>query len=117
MVDKSYRDEAITQSPLVKTRVKFRWILPGLYVGALLFYVALLIINIGHMPRGFESLLDLLMAPCYVVDLALPRFKPNVILALIMCIGFGLGTGVLLGAAAALILGKIRRSAKDVSGS
>ena len=107
MVDKSYR-EAIVRSRSVEKRVKFRWILPGLYLGALLFYVALLVINVGHMPRGFEFLLDLLMAPCYVVDLVLPTVNHNVILALIVCISFGLGTYALLGAAIDLILNKMR---------
>ena len=108
MVDKSYR-EAIVRSRSVEKRVKFRWILPGLYLGALLFYVALLVINVGHMPRGFEFLLDLLMAPCYVVELVLPTFNPNVILALIVCIGFGLGTCLFLGIAIDLIVKRIRR--------
>lgn len=94
--------------PIAKRLLRFRWILPGLYLAALLFYFGLMLLNIGHTPAGFEFLLDLLIAPCHIFDLFGSGLKDNVIAALIICIGSGLVTYALFGAAIDLIVGKIK---------
>jgi hypothetical protein len=68
----------------------FRWLLPLIYIAALAVLMIANVSGAGHTPPAFQFLIYVINAPCYVVDLFLPRgWIPNVFLGLIICIVFG----------------------------
>jgi hypothetical protein len=70
----------------MKRVIIFRWLLPVVYLATVLIYLTAMVSGAGHIPHSFERLFDVIAAPCYLVDLILPRGSiHNPVFALTLC--------------------------------
>lgn len=95
----------------LKTRLlRFRWILPGLYVTLVAVYLLALVGGAGHIPHGFDAVFYCIAWPCFLLDMILPKGTVrNPLLSLMICFLVGLTTYFIVGYLVDLALKKFRR--------
>ena len=70
--------------------IRFRWLLPAVYLAAVLVQIVGMVAGAGHTPHALDFIFYVLSWPSYVVDLLLPRAgtrNPLVNLGLFLVIG------------------------------
>jgi len=78
--------------------MRFRWILPGLYVTLVVVYLLALVAGAGHIPHGFDALFYCIAWPCFLLDMILPKGSiHNPLLSMMICFLFGLITYFVVG--------------------
>ena len=91
--------------------IKLRWILPALYLAALLIQLLGLVAGAGHAPRALEPLFWVVAWPSYVLDLILPRFETsNPLAGLLIFLVLGLATYCILGFLIDAVIKKYRQT-------
>ena len=90
--------------------LRFRWIIPALYVTLVAVYLLALVGGAGHIPHGFEVLLNCIAWPCFLLDFVVPKDTfHSPALVLIGCFLFGLITYFIVGFLMDLAFNKFRR--------
>jgi len=70
--------------------IRFRWLLPAVYLAAVLVQILGMVASAGHTPHALDFIFYVLGWPSYVVDLVVPRAgtrHPLVNLGLFLVIG------------------------------
>jgi hypothetical protein len=94
----------------IKRWVKFWWILPGVYLLALLIQLVGLIGGAGHSPRSLEFLFCVVAWPSYLLNLRIGERYP--LLNLVLFLVVGLLTYGLLGFLLDMIIARYRHRRK-----
>jgi hypothetical protein len=100
-------DRPLTKSPRV-----FRWLLPGIYLGAFALLMMGNVLGAGHTPVGLQFLIPVVAAPCYLMEFLLPLI-PNVFLKVIICVIFGTIFFIAAGLLIDLLLNRLRSPKPD----
>jgi hypothetical protein len=77
--------------------MRFRWILPGMYLLAVIVLGVGMVGGAGHTPRSLDFLFYVLIPPCYVLDLFVPRMHAPALLNALLCLIAGFVMYALLG--------------------
>ena len=85
----------------------FRWLLPGIYLGAFALLMMGNFFSAGHTPAGFQFLIPVIAVPCYLIDLPL-RLIPNLFLKLTICFISGTIFSIAAGLLIDLLLTRLR---------
>jgi hypothetical protein len=91
----------------------FWWVMPAVY---LLAWVVLMIGNVvgaGHTPQALGFLVFVVSAPCYVLDLVLPRGLLPLIISLLAYGAFGICFWLVIGLSLDILLKRLRRGRRN----
>jgi hypothetical protein len=92
-----------------KRAILFRWLFPIIYLAMVLLYVAALVSGAGHTPHSLDRVVSVLMAPCYLLDLIMPKgLVQNPFLAISICGIFSFLSYAVVGLLADIALQKYR---------
>jgi glucan phosphoethanolaminetransferase (alkaline phosphatase superfamily) len=93
-----------------KRVILFRWLFPVIYLAMVLLYVSALVSGAGHTPHTFDRLVSVLIAPCYLLDLIMPkRLVQNAFLAISICAIFSFLSYAVVGWLIDIALQRYRR--------
>jgi hypothetical protein len=93
----------------MKRVIIFRWLFPVIYLATLLIYLSVMVSGAGHIPHGLDPLFYVIAAPCYLLDLIMPRaWGQNSLAAILICGVFSFLTYAVVGLLIDLALQKYR---------
>lgn len=95
--------------PQTKGLKVFRWLLPGIYLGAFALLMIGNVLGAGHSPAGLQFLIPVIAAPCYLIEFVFPRIS-NLFLKLIICVIFGTLFFIAIGLVIDLLLSRLRQT-------
>jgi hypothetical protein len=95
--------------PQTKNVRVFRYLLPGIYLGAFALLMLGNVLSAGHSPAGLQFLIPVIAAPCYLIGFVLPWIS-NLFLKLIICVIFGIIFFIAIGLATDLLLSRRRQT-------
>jgi hypothetical protein len=89
--------------------MKFRFLLPAIYLLIVVVLILGLVMGAGHQPRALDFLLYVITPPCYLLELLLPHFGTrSVLINAFLCLATGIVMYTLLGILIDIGLSKYR---------